>query len=1493
MPLPGGATDKYGNRYELRWTVLKILDVMDENADSIRIEPVGPEGEGVEFWIKKGDSIEYHQVKRQNTQGGWSIAALGSKNILSTFYKKFEDKSASCVFISALGAGQLEELTDRARRAKSYEEFEQHFIKDTGNKANFEDLRNRWGNCSKEVVYDYLSRLYINTIGEDLLRIFITTRLSSLVEGESSNIESELIKYILDSVHKELNSIDIWNYLVSKGFKRRQWGSDQSVLQSVELNNERYLLHSRNSLVAGKTIPREETKQILSRIKKVDEMKCFVLSGDAGAGKSSILLQVVENVKSNNWPLLCFRVDRLDPTVLPADVGKQLGLPNSPVSVLASIAKGRDCLLVIDQLDAVSLASGRNTSFFQTIEELINQTKVYPNMKVIIACRKFDLENDSRFRRLVGKNAVAHEIAVKRLGEEQIELVIKDLGLDPVVLTPKLFELFSIPLHLSLLSEIPVDSISKLKTSNDLYDLFWDRKQELVREKVSSYEWTEVINTLCEYMSNRQVLFAPKNIIDRYTETAKIMTSEQILIYDGKKYAFFHEGFFDYCFARNFVGRGNKLITLLLSGEQYLFRRGQVRQILFYERILEFEEYMKDLEEILTHSNIRFHLKQAVLAMLGLIEDPTEQEIRIISNLLNDGEEAIQNEIWSMLNISRSWVVLLDSLGLLVKWLEESRYMDQVFNLLISVQGYIPDRISEILSPYIDKSPEWNTRLISLMRRSKLHKSRVFFDFFLQLIDRGIMDDAKGIAINSNFWSIPFPLHKHNPKWSCEVIGHYLERILKKSIQNGETNPFNINFSDVSVNGQFIITSAKEAPEEFIKQIIPFVLKVIELNAFKEGEKPIRDPIWSAIYYPGNTQGLDDCILMGLEIALKQMSLERPEEFRQIINKYKNYNFYTIQYLIIRGYTGNGKTFADDAVDYLLSDYNRFKTGYINNGYWATRMLIEEITPFCSKDKLEELEEAIMNYYPDWEKTARGYQSFGYAQFTLLEGILKERISAKGTKKIEQWRRKFRITTPKSPESIEFKEVRSPISVDITNKMSDQQWISAIEKYNKDDLYSQNRGFFGGALQLSRVLETEVNKDPKRFANLLLKFREGTHSYYFNAILNGLEHVDLDIETLQLICQRCHSLPGRPCGKAISKLLINNSRKLLPTDLLDIVAWYATEDPDPEKEWWRTKTDNGDDVYYGGNIIDAAINSTRGIAVEAIGMLIFYGKDRVSYFKNTLNVVTKDKSIAVRSSVARTLTLLLEHDRDLAVNLFKELYDTEEILLETEYVEEFLFFSLRSHYKYLEKILIQMMNSDIHSVARAGSRQLCVASLVMNNERLDEFAYLCLTGSRHLRMGAAQVFTKNLSSGVFGEKSKAALKLLFNDEDEEVLSEVSGCWKYFEGDQLGKNIDLINSFIDSGAFIHNCYELITALKETEAKLPEVTLRVGEKFVGSHLLEDDKRIYSTWEAQELSEIIIRLYSQSSGDFREKCLNLIDRMLMLQTYGINDTISSFDR
>jgi hypothetical protein len=121
--------------------------------------------------------------------------------------------------------------------------------------------------------------------------------------------------------------------------------------------------------------------------------------------------------------------------------------------------------------------------------------------------------------------------------------------------------------------------------------------------------WTEVVFSLSDYMSEHQTLIAPASILDKFGALPEAMNSEHILIKDGNRYGFFHQGFFDYAFSRNFCAQGRRLVPFLKNDEQHLFRRAQVRQILLQERTDDPARYIADLELMLNDPEIRFHLK--------------------------------------------------------------------------------------------------------------------------------------------------------------------------------------------------------------------------------------------------------------------------------------------------------------------------------------------------------------------------------------------------------------------------------------------------------------------------------------------------------------------------------------------------------------------------------------------------------------------------------------------------------------------------------------------------------------------------------------------------------------------------------------------------------------------------------------------------------------------------------------------------------------------
>jgi hypothetical protein len=76
-PRKGGEADKFGNRFEGVWTVRHLLYVLVGRIDSVTVEEPGELGEGVEFTVRRGNTTEVHQAKRQlGSANNWTLQSL-------------------------------------------------------------------------------------------------------------------------------------------------------------------------------------------------------------------------------------------------------------------------------------------------------------------------------------------------------------------------------------------------------------------------------------------------------------------------------------------------------------------------------------------------------------------------------------------------------------------------------------------------------------------------------------------------------------------------------------------------------------------------------------------------------------------------------------------------------------------------------------------------------------------------------------------------------------------------------------------------------------------------------------------------------------------------------------------------------------------------------------------------------------------------------------------------------------------------------------------------------------------------------------------------------------------------------------------------------------------------------------------------------------------------------------------------------------------------
>lgn len=1483
MPLPGGASDKSGNRYELLWTVVNMATVLSGEAGSISLEPVGDDGQGVEFTVTAPTGTEYHQVKRQRTgRGYWSLRALQVEGVLGHFYQKLDAQTAKTVFVSTHAAHPLDELADRARSASSWKEFESWFLASDEWSKNFNDLHQRWGSLSGEESYERLKRVRVVTISERELGELAHAKLGLLIDGDPANATDVLAQFALNQIHQTLTAEDMRQHLRQRGFHRQTWADDNQVADAIAQLNQMYRASIRSRGIGGNNIPRHETRQLVGYFHDDSTRKAALVTGTAGVGKTSVISQVLDDAKIMELPMLALRVDRLEPAERPEALGKHMGLPASPVRTLAAVAQGQRCLLVIDQLDAVSMASGRNPQFFDCIGAMLEETRQHPNMRVLSACRKFDVANDSRLRALVGENGIAQEFQVESFDAETVRSLLVSLGFDPRQFSSKQIDLLSLPLHMHLLSEVAkggsVDT-SVLQTTKDLYDAFWRYKRHALQSRgVSPGQMREVVDLVVNQMTDLELLFVPESLLDDHADIMEVLASENILVRDGSRVSFFHESFLDYAFARRMEVSGDDLATRILSREQSLFVRSQVRQVLLHRRDGIPGGALRDIDAILNGSGIRAHLKSIVISLIGDLDDPTEEEWHLLEPSLSS--ELSGHALRSIYG-SVHWFDLLDTIGTLDRWLNGSDEggINRAVWLMQGVLRSRPDRIAQLLAPFLGRSVAWNRHLVSTVLPADLETSRSLFDLALELVNAGAADGNLSSQDGSAdlWWSI-YELSDGNAEWACELAAACCNRLLALTLAAGSTNPFDMMTGPSSSDALGVQRTSEGAPRTFVNRLLPFVFDVLNSNADQSKDPPWRDPVWYPAYY-ANGHSFGDIFLLAMGSALRWLAENDSDTFRNLASQLQLFDFETIHLLLALGYQANGEAFADEAVDYITDALVRFGGRHPGRAGWAVARLIQAVTPHCSETSLTALEQAILDHYTPFEITPAGAPYRGEEQFKLLSAVDELRLSHPARATLGELRRKFPEPVDPSPSIFEAKRVESPIPEHSARQMTDANWLRAMARYGANFNPSGLDIFSGGAEQLSRVLETMTKDDPSRFAGLVHQMPDDLNPLYFEAILQGLAGSELSMDQIVAVCLRCHQLPGRPLGRWITSPLLHYPDAVLPDEVLEMTAWYATQDPDPPQG----------STGYAGDLMMAGINCARGTTAATIARLIFQSHHYLEFFRPHLESMAHDRSPAVRAMVAHALLAALRYDRDFAVAHFVELCNDDDVL-STHYVEQFLRYGVQTHFGELEPILWRMLSSGHYDVATVGARQSCLASLTIGEA--VSLGWQCAAGSEPLRLGAAEVYAANLKYSSLRAECEAMLVQLFNDPDDAVRKTAASSLRHFDGHELGEYSDLSHHYIESLAFTIKFNPLIKALDKTTANVSELIVAACERFFD--LAAGDMPDLNAIDARTTANLVVRAYSQTTdGQIRSRCLDLIDRMYVMGVYHLDRVMEDIDR
>lgn len=1482
MSLPGGAADKVGNRYERRWSVYSLLDVLTGRAASIRIEVPGPAGHGFEFRVIDGAGALWVQAK----QGGptWTLKQLSREGILDDFLSKLQDGDR-CRFVATGHASELDALSRRAREAESWSEYDTVFLAAAEHRGKFMYLEQQW-QVTGEDLYDVLQRVHVHAIDEESLRRWIQDRIEALFDGDSKTIADVLAQLADDSLHQELTAAEIGAHLGSRDLPPRDLSTYADSAGLLEEQSHSFLAQEERTQILGRALPRAEATKV---IQQLDAGSHVLVSGAAGQGKTAVLAQVVREARSKGWPILTIRADRLPAGETPSALGQAMGLPASPPDLLAALA-GRDtALLVIDQLDAVSIASGRHTARFDVIADVVARAESHPGLRVVIACRQFDLDNDARLRTLSSSDRTA-VVTVEDLPEETVAAVLAEVGVVFDALQPGLRGLLRTPLHLSIYAQLAQAQQSDLDTVanlTDLYDRYWEHKRQDCRERrQGSDQWIEVVDRVCDVGSQRQELSIPSVLLDELDQQAASMASEAVLNRYNGRTGFFHETFFDYCFARRFLTRGHTLEQLLLtSAEQELFRRSQVRQILAYERDHDTTRYLSDLRWLLTDSRVRMHLVAVVLGGFQSLADPTAEEWAILETVATDPSHRGSERAWIVLRTNAAWFSLADQTGFWQRSLNTPEVVDRTVRTMTGTVAAQPDRVVELLRPYLGRSADCNTRVGALLNLGDLSHARAAVDLLIELIPH-LPDQSLAHALHR--------LKQAQPGWVIEIAAAILASAVQTADPTQGYSPFDPppqSFGHNELGLQALDEAGHTAPRPYVDHILPVLLHTMQrYQRTGTHSSAVSDSVWGSHMW-GLDSDLADVLLRRMATALQALTVEDVATATDVFTRLAARPFETAHFLLAKGYGAAPGVFADTAVDWLIATPDALQLGYSTSPSWVSRELIAAASQQCTDERYAAIVERLMYYTTAWERRPDMLKRRGYTEQCLLNGLAPARRPEVVHRRLEELRRKFGTDdcTPPTP-SIVVGFVGSPIPSAAALHMTDAQWLSAIDRYRTDD--ERDGQFTGGAYQLAGTLEEQTKSDPHRFARLALHVPTGANPAYLAAILRGLGAAPLDPDTVLKLSHIVRDHPDGDLNLWLLRLIESNAGQPLHEEVLTLVCLIAATRDDPV-------VNSGDDEFAASdrsNIETAGLASVRGTAARTLAELLRRDPTLRVRLESAFESLATDRVPAVRIEAIRALAALWPLDQELALRLFnRTLVNATGPMFASNAVWTFLLTAFADAFDQLMPTLERMLNSEDQAATAAAIRLITLASYQRPelDSRIDDF----LADKPFARAAAVEVFAAYIGSSSRRDRSQAVIVNAFDDENAAVrnlaarafygLRNVTGSLHEFE--------DLFTRFAASRALGDSGRAALHILNAATAELPRTALSVCEAIVAHDATQlGGVRTSAAGDAFEITKTVLRVYAQyAHSDLHRRCLNLVDDMVTFAAGGIDDELSSFER
>lgn len=1218
-----------------------------------------------------------------------------------------------------------------------------------------------------------------------------------------------------------------------------------------------------------------------------DEKGIALLAGDAGTGKSVIMRDVLRVLEERGTPVLGIKADQYCVETIEL-LEKRLHLNEGIEEMVKALAQTNERVVVlIDQIDALSQSLSARREYLETFTRLVWGLSEIPAVRIVISCRTYDLQNDhdlSFYRR-------QKKFEVKELSDEQVNTILQRLSPEMPKLPSDLMKLLKTPLHLDVFCQIYRRDLpfERIKVLRDLYEEFWFQKVDEARlpegSRVNPEKIATLVFELARTMYDRQNLEVSPNLFrTEYSSELAYLKSVGIIFSSRDGVVFFHQTFYDFAYAKQFVKSGVPIEKYLLDNGQGLHIRSCLKMMVEFLRESDPKEYLRVLRLILTSPDFYFHIKSLLLSLLGFVKNPTSEEMQLArdfvfpeSSLFKAFVSSVKSREWLLFLLEEKQPQRLVEAGdkaskAELDGVERERLANQVDILNALLLRHLPESRDEILTFLWDlPKVEFKSWLV----QNTLYNIGTWDDpFAFKLFDAYVTKD------DIFFTGFLEKAAIGNLQWALS----HLETAIQKVVEDKNSPYGEVRFEYRLA--KLITHFTENYPEPTFDLLLDFQMQ--RLLPSEESRMPIssnsifNDFVWIAVDIDdkrGDSTGLFSLLINCVRILAKNES----PRFARFISECLESQSATRLLILVEGFRSKPSENIDEIFHFFQFFLRNGGADAFSTLSWRARQLLKEAYPQFSDEQrihivqlisqVESEDEeawALKNDKPEW---------IGVVRLRWLMCLPENDIAQvpEAEESFQKLSQRFPDLDDDEPNRTRVWTVGPPLKRDEYESMTLEEWKKSFKKYdeNYEKEWSSDKG---GMTEHARQFQAEVKKRPEFFYPLLeeLTTLAGLPKTYLTHGLDGLKEAKFPPEQLLHLFKKIDlsDFESWDIRRLVSLCGYFTNEKIEDDFIVHFLVKMARTHPEPSDDSLRVKVENDktESIYASG------YNTVRGSAVHLLPFLYYFKKHENLIFE-TLEYVAEHDVLSVRCQMMPRLALLTNLDKPRSLQLFLRLIrDNEEVIMEhsawsAQYLARQNFEGMKS---YFEKAFA---HSKLYKDAAI------ILSLTWVFERNDALGLLkqFTEMSDEAKAGAIDVAAHNIrdAEGNPVSRSIELFSRFLEESGEEVIRAYDSAFRHLEPQDFPHLEPVLARFAKTVAARKNPRPFYEYLIACATSYPEACLALVENFAE---YEKPDITRSGHYDKEPLKVVINAYNELWGRkirdhaMLRKALLLFDKMLL---------------